>query len=135
MKTKIICVCKQAIVDKTTGRLSIINVIDTITPPLLPIVIPEIYIVLVSERQKGDPEQIDLELFVTLNRKLLGKRNISIDYLDKNFNNCIFSIHGLVIDEHGKLLFVVKRDNKQVAKCDCLLDIITKAKPEIEKRK
>lgn len=126
MKTKIICLSHYALADKHTGQLSIINIIDTIKSPGLPLMLPEVCLVLVSEKEKGDPKEIELELFLKLNSKLLGSRKIKIDYIDKNFNNCIFTIGGLVIDQVGKLIFVVKRDNKQIAKHECLVDVIPK---------
>ena len=72
---------------------------------------------------------------VPINKKLLAKQAIEINYLDKNFNNCIFNIVGLVIKEAGRLSFIVKKDNKQIAKHECMVDIETKIKPKIKEKK
>ena len=135
MKTKMICACKYAVIDKNTGRLSIINVLDTIKAPGLPLMIPEICLVLVSERQKSEPKSAETELSLKLNKKVLAKHPIKINFLDKYIHNFVFHINGLVINQAGTLSFIVKKDNRQIAKYECLVDIDTKKQPTIKVKK
>lgn len=130
MKTKLICLCHYATVDKNTSNLSIINLINIIRGPNLPLMIPESCLVLLSEREKGDHQKIEVEVFVKLNKKLLINKKVEIDYLDKKLNQFIVNIHGLVIDQVGKLIFIVKKDNKQIAKYECAIELIPTIKTQ-----
>lgn len=132
MRTKMICACKYAVIDKNTGRLSIINVLDAIKAPGLPLMIPEICLVVASEKQKSEPNKTEIELSLKLNKKVLIKHPMKIDYLDKYIHNCVFHINGLVIDQAGTLSFIVKKDNRQIAKYECLVNIDTKKQPTIK---
>ena len=79
MKTKVICLCKYAIIDKYKANLSIVNLINSIKAPQLPLMIPEACLVLVSEKQENEPKKTELELFVKLNKKLLIKQKAKIE--------------------------------------------------------
>ena len=103
----------RVIRDAATNSISVINILEEITPEGLPLFIPRVMIFALLHRDKEeDPSQIKCTLRIGIGDNKLLERELDIDFQDKGRNRMIINIGGLVISTSGMLeisLFLEER--------------------------
>ena len=103
----------RVIRDAETNSISVINILEEITPEGLPLFIPRVMIFALLHRNKEeDPSQIKCTLRIGIGDNKLLERELDIDFQDKGRNRTIINIGGLVISTNGILeasLFLEER--------------------------
>ena len=103
MITSPLMVCADRVIrDAQTNNISVINIIEGITPEGLPLFIQRFMIFAFLERNiKEDPSQIKCKVRIKISGNKLLENVIVVDFKDKERNRLIYEIGGLVIPTNG----------------------------------
>lgn len=103
MQIKTIIVAENIIRDFDTNRISAINIFDAIDVQAFPIFIPNIFVLIISERKKSEGEEFKVEIVLTFGNKNILNQTLPIDFQNKLIHRAILSVQGLTIPEPGIL--------------------------------
>lgn len=105
MITSSLMICADRVIrDGTTNNISVINIIETISPEGLPLFIQRFMIFALLHRNKEeDPSQIQCTVRISIGSNKLLERKLNVDFQDKERNRTIIDIGGLVIPTNGTL--------------------------------
>ena len=114
MITSSLILCADRVIrDAETNNISIINILEEMTPEGLPLFIARVMIFALLHRDKEkDPSQIKCTLRIGIGDNRLLERELNVDFRDKGRNRTIINIGGLVISTSGILeasLFLEER--------------------------
>ena len=114
----IFTVCAQkAIIEKKTNNLSIINVIDQFNPVGFPAFVAELaYIVKTERNVDEDPDELELEIIIQQDEKILLNEKPKISFEDKSFNNLVITVGGLVVEKPSPLVFICKEGKNELSR-------------------
>ena len=103
----------RVIRDAETNSISVINILEEITPEGLPLIIPRVTIFALLHRNKEeDPSLIKCTFRIGVGDNTLLEGELNVDFQDKERNRTIINIGGLVISTSGMLevsLFLEER--------------------------
>lgn len=125
MKADFVHLAQKIIVDRDTGNVSLINLIDIFQTVSVPSVLHEFAIILRTEPETGDPEEVEVELVVQQDENELFRSKFKAFYKEGRPNNLIINIRGLLIKKISPVKFIFKRDgNNLIEKLISVLPII-----------
>ncbi len=115
MPTSRFMLCSEGLVlDETTKNATIFNLFDTITPETFPTVIPRIVVMSNVQRDRDEPDVIDLRLRVKLGDALLWEFPVAVGFQDKLRSNIVITLAGILLTGPGQLLFTLERGAGEV---------------------
>jgi predicted NUDIX family phosphoesterase len=86
-------------------------------PVGFPVVIAELNYIIKTERDvSSDPSELELEIIVQQEDKILLNEKTKINFEDKAFNNLAITIGGLVIEKPAPLVFICKKGEDELSK-------------------
>jgi hypothetical protein len=125
------CVCTDvALVDQTSNRLSLINVVDALHSPQFPIVFPQFTFVAAYLKADGDPESANGEASFTLNGQEILKGPVNLDFKGTTHTRIVTNISGFMIPGPGKLICKVEFPNTETAQWE--MDVTQLAPPPFQ---
>lgn len=103
MKSNLALCAESSAVDNTSNLLSVFNVIDEVTSPAYPTVIPKLTVLFIVEKEDGDHDSTDAFVTINLNETELIRQPMEIAFAGKKRMRQILIVNGLVINGPGKL--------------------------------
>lgn len=94
-----------ALLDQYGGGISLINVLDDITPQGYPFLLPRLRFVAMSTREDGDVATPPGRLRVTLDGVELFEGAVAIDFRDQLRHKALIGFSGFIIPNPGVLSF------------------------------
>jgi hypothetical protein len=113
MRLRLFTCAQHCIIDSNSNAATLVNLLEDISAPSLPIGIPEVGIFSLWERDEGEPDKT-IKLNVRLNENQLFQTDASVAF--QNTRNCraIIMLRGLLISAPGILRFEMF-DGEQLA--------------------
>jgi hypothetical protein len=115
MKTLISLCCEDIIRDAESNSISIHNIIEEINGEGFPMLIPKFCIFLFIEKQSGDNDNTEANLFIKLNSNLLHSFPMAINFQGKSKTRNNIKIGGLPITELGVLTIEITHQSTVLA--------------------
>ena len=106
MQQKMIVACSQAILDKLTNNLSLINIIDEVQTSVIPGVISELFVVGTFERAQNEPQTPAGTVKIKHNDVEVAAVPFNVDFQGQMRSRSIVSLSGVPINV-GKLSFTM----------------------------
>lgn len=114
MKIQLAVLAGSASIDRFTNRLSIFNVLDDISPPTLPVVIPEATFVMILRREAGEPSKLEGTVNIKIGDVLIGRAVQEIDFEGGVTNRQVLNFQALPIFQSGDLTFELHLPSQQI---------------------
>lgn len=114
MKINMFTVADSVIVDQATNSMSFINILESVSSAQFPILIPRIMIVSTYKKEPGDADLIQLDLSISINKKIIISNPIQVNFQESQSTRNIVRLQGLPIPETGSLDFVIRKDSKRL---------------------
>jgi hypothetical protein len=89
---KLLLVADTVITDRESNNVSVINILEEITPIGLPLLIPKVSVLSIFDREETDPEE-----FASTFRLTMGDMNIFTQEIPANFNGMLKFRQSLII--------------------------------------
>lgn len=121
MNVRLLSVCEVALVDRRTNNLSLVNILNELTPNGFPFAIPRLVLVAVFECE-GDEELPEVILRIKQEGTVLFSQPLVPQFQGKPRTRHILEIHGLVVSEPKPLVFQLLRNRRQAAKYDLIIN-------------
>lgn len=129
---KFIHLAQNAIVDKLTNNLSIINLLDGFQGVAFPLVVPPFVVVLKAKRNVAtDPDTAEYELIISQKGNELHRGKFKVEYQGKPLSNIIITVMGLVVQEPSPIEVTCMFEGKVIASIEMQIKNIT---PQVEKK-
>ena len=113
MQLSFILCAESAVVDRTTNKLSIYNIIEQVSSPIFPAAVP-MTLVAQFTRTKRENDQQKMKLTFSLDNmtKPLGEEQISISFEKKMSSRLIAYIQAVIIPQPGILSAKLEQRNR-----------------------
>lgn len=115
--TTLFAIANTAIVDRQTNHLSLIEVLDAIETPGLPVLIPKLTVVWIKKKEVNDPNSMLCNLEIRRNGEKSGEFPVAWDFNESMFHRSIAAITSFVIDQPGEIEFRITNAGKTLASC------------------
>jgi hypothetical protein len=107
-----IACCDQAIVDGTTNRLSLFNVLDDFNVASFPGVLPNVAVVFFLARKPAEPNQTAVDLVVVWDNKEVFRSTFQLSFQQQPQTRGIANLQGVPITSPGVMQFRVYSKKK-----------------------
>jgi len=115
LSAKFILWAKSASVDSLGNSLSIFEVIEELSIPQLPGVLPDTKLVTLFERNtEKDPSLFDCILIVKNGDKVIGNQKFQLDFKGLKRNRLVIMVPPFKIEKEGTLTFSFTQKNKEI---------------------
>ncbi len=109
-RVKFLACCRTTLIDRFRNSVSLIELLEELQVEGFPVFLPEVSVVILFERESGEPEEITGMLSLTLSGVMLAERRVQSSFAGvRRCRNIVF-IQGLVITAPGPL--VAKFENE-----------------------
>jgi hypothetical protein len=106
---------KGASIERETSAMTIFNTISGFRADGFPLFLPQVAVAaLVRRKNRSSDQKSTLTLEITLNKDMLFKGDIAIDFQDKLNNHLCINIQGMVIPAPGEVVFTLRRKKKEL---------------------
>ncbi|MGQ0546295.1 MAG: DUF6941 family protein [Betaproteobacteria bacterium] len=102
-RAKLVAWADNVIVDQQTNNTSLIEVIEEITAPAFPLVIPRLCVFFLLEKQEGDQDRIQGEVRFTSNGVETNRFAMDVNFQGKLRARQIVMLGGFLVREPGIL--------------------------------
>lgn len=104
-----LAVCGESVVrDADTNAMSVFNIIEDISAPGFPAVIPKLATLFIIERDEDDPDQIESLVVINLNDREIGRLPLISQFEGKFRSRLTFVGEGVIIEELGQLTITLE---------------------------
>jgi len=94
--------CSETILqDSQTNVVSLINVVDEISSPSFPIILPKFSLVALAKREIEEDNNPQLRAIATLNNEPLFQTEFILSFLDKTRARAVIVVQGIIIPGPG----------------------------------
>ena len=115
MKIELFLVCEAAVVDRRTNNLSVINILNELTPTGFPLALSKV--VLVAEfNREGKEKAPRVVVRIKQGDAILLTESFTPDFQGRHRTRHLMEIHGLVLSQPLPVVFQLLRDSRQIAK-------------------
>lgn len=116
IKVKYILFAKSVVIDQRSLQVTANNIIEEISAPKFPSIIPESNLIICFTRNIEDDAQIKLKLKAFINDKVIGFQDIDVDFKNVKINRTVVDFQTFPITETGTLKFELRNNkNKKIA--------------------
>jgi hypothetical protein len=99
-----LALCAESVLlDQQTNNVSLINVVEEITPDEFPVVMPRVSWLFIFERDPSDDPQPPVAFVVRLGGRELLRVPVEVNFEDKMRNRAMLAMSGLPIASEGVL--------------------------------
>jgi hypothetical protein len=114
MEVSFLLCAESAVVDSTSNKLTIINVVEELSAAGFPAVIPTLTIVALISRKKTEAEKPPMRVVATQNNKELFAIPINSSFQGKFRSRILVGIQGIVIPGVGRIMVSLNHKNKSL---------------------
>jgi hypothetical protein len=133
IKVEFMQIAEKAILDKASNNLSLINIISVFPAMGFPTFVPQLAFAMRTKRDVSvDPAEIELLVEAQQGLATLFAYKAKIDYQDKDSNNLVMTVNGLVIPKPEALVFTCKQGETVL---ETLEIEVRHIKPEVKEEK
>jgi hypothetical protein len=112
----LLCAVAESVVhDRTTGSISVFNLLESISGDGFPLLIAKAAFLAVWERDVDDQQDYAARFAITLGNAELLAQNVSVNFREKLRNRTTLTVGGLVVPRPGKLTFSLRLSEDTVA--------------------
>ncbi|MFC1557142.1 hypothetical protein ACFL5L_04085 [candidate division KSB1 bacterium] len=108
MKVRAFLCSENALIDKRTNLISLINIIESLGGVGLPFGVPRLVISSIFEKEKGDSDKFQFSIIIKINDDVLHKQDVKADFKGKNINRSFLELVGVSIPSLGDLILELK---------------------------
>lgn len=131
-KCEFLLIAQQAVVERGTGLVSLINLVDTFGGVSFPFVAPPITIALKTQRDiKSDPQKPEFLLEIKQKEDVLLHDKVGVDFEDKAMNNLVITVNGILIKEPSPIKISYTYGTQKLGEAEMKVNKIT---PKMEKK-
>jgi hypothetical protein len=134
IKPKLILCADYAMLDSQTNGVSVINILEDITPEGFPLFLPRLTILSILEKDPEDPDTVATRLVVRLNEQQIFTAETPIEFQGKKRNRHITVLGGVPIPNPGPLTAVVLIDGNEIHSYTVEINP-SRAQPQIREEK
>jgi hypothetical protein len=110
-------VCSDSFsIDQATHRLSLFHIIDRISAPSFPVVIPGMALCAVWERDQHDPITVEYDMKIMLDAQLLAKMTGQIDFRGHDRARAVGKVQGFRLPNPGRIKILIEVGGVELAK-------------------
>lgn len=114
IRSKLMLAARFLIVDQRTNNVSAINILEELKPAAFPAVFPEVAVLVVLERDSGDPLDITLTLRVRILDTTLLERGFPMRFEEGKQMRSTFFLEGMPVTAPGIVVFSAVLDNEEL---------------------
>lgn len=118
MRARYVIASRMASRDADTNEVSLFSLVDGIIPVGFPVLLQDLAVLAVWERNDGDAAEYEVEFRLSNNGERVAGGVFQVDFGETLLNNHIVRLHGLVVKEAGSLLFEYLLDGQRIAHLD-----------------
>ena len=107
MRVRFVTCAESVSLDARRNALSLFHLIEEMTVPAFPVVIPQLSIVALFERAEDEPELADLTVRIVLNEQEIFRGPIDLRFAGHLRMRWLTDVRGLVIPSPGTLAFII----------------------------
>jgi hypothetical protein len=107
MQLLLLTCAETCVIDQTTQRLSLFNLLEEVQTPTFPAAIYSVAVFTLWEREAAEPDP-NAQLIVRLNNNQLLQAPLKVAFQEKLRTRTILTVHGLVMAEPGTLIVEVR---------------------------
>ena len=120
MKVHYICCAQSSSLDSKTNQLSLFHVLDEIGGAAFPLVLPNLCVASLFEREPEDGPLQSFNLAVALDGTLLASFTMSVDFSKSRRNRTVNTIQGLSIPATGTVTVSLLQKSRVLAEWQAL---------------
>jgi hypothetical protein len=110
-------VCSDSFsIDQATNRLSLFHIIDRISAPSFPVVIPGMALCAVWERDQHDPITVEYDMKIMLDAQHLAKMTGQIDFRGHDRARAVGKVQGFRLPNPGRIKILIEVGGVELAK-------------------
>ncbi|MDR2483424.1 MAG: hypothetical protein LBD08_07330 [Treponema sp.] len=115
MKETGVFLCEKAIIDSRVNMISLINLFEGVIQPIgLPMVIPNITLVCVFDKENDTQDVYEAEMTVVQNSRIIvPPMPANINFQSSKSTRLILEFNGLILQNEGDLTFNIKVKNPE----------------------
>jgi hypothetical protein len=126
MRLLLFTCAETCVLDQLTNRSSLFNLLEEIVTPTFPVAIYSVAIFSLWERDESEPDT-EARLTVKLNTHELMQAPIALAFQGKLRCRALVTVHGLVVSEHGNLIFEVASGGSVVGAWTVIVQRVSEA--------
>ena len=107
-------VAENIIQDVDTKRISLVNIIEDVASEGLPLTIPQLCILLITEREKNDDTEYEFGLTIKLDDTILATSKPKAYFRDSIRHNLKITILGFIIPKPGRVEFIFYKEDGEI---------------------
>jgi hypothetical protein len=116
LKSKLLLCAKGVVIDVKTNNVSVFNIMEDIAPASFPIILVELTVLNVLERDSGDPETVKCALRISMGSEILFEQALDVDFQGKPRHRSVIALAGLPIRHPGTLVTTFEGAGKTMAR-------------------
>lgn len=98
----------SAAVDMRTNALSVFHVLEQLSSPAFPVVVPRVSIVFMLNREEADPSNLQCQLQIHSGNQQLFARPVPINFQQQFVSRTVLEMYGIVVPAPGSLRFELR---------------------------
>jgi len=112
----ILCFAAKGVIrDAETGTISVYSILEQLNAEGFPFFMQEMGVLGVWKREAGDAADIDLQVRIRNNDRVLLNGPVRVAFADKQLHRTIVNFRGLVVQEVGQVHFEFVRNDNVIA--------------------
>lgn len=113
--TRLLC-AEHILIDRQTDRVSAINLLDTTRQGKYPAMLPYVGLLLLLERELGEPDQVQLSLVLAQGKERTDPQPLPIHFRGERTARSVVSIDGLILTEPGALDLICLQGHQELGR-------------------
>lgn len=118
VRLKLLLCAEGVVVDQRTNSVSVFAIVDEIMPQALPVILTRFVVLVILEREEGDPDGCDSTLILRLNDEIVFEQEMELDFQGKRRVRHMIHFGGVPIENPGTLIASLRLGDREVGKWD-----------------
>jgi hypothetical protein len=123
MKALFVIASESMALDRVSHKLSIFNIIEKISVPSVPFIIPFMTVVAMVERQPDEPGLATIQVRVTIDGNLIANPSVNLDFAGTERIKIVQNISGILVRVPGNLRLELDHGGTVLSAWDVHVDI------------
>ncbi len=103
MELRLLLCCETSVVDARSNNLSVVNIVEELSSPSFPVVVPKLSVIILLARQEDEPQLVSARLRLALADQTLFERGLELSFQYRTRVRQLVDMHGLVLPSPGTL--------------------------------
>lgn len=100
---KLILCAEGIVIDSQTNNISAFNILEELSPPVLPAILPRFFVLSVLERDEADSPRLDTHLRITVAEQVIVDQVFTVDFQGTTRARSVFGFGGMPLPQPGSL--------------------------------